>query len=189
MSSDGSSAGNTTAWPWSWQITPYSDQIKKGRYAFTLCKRTNIFYFYPLTIGVKSVGLLWQMLLEGNSFRTSDMSDSDTWNLKKQTNIILNNFDFQFILLSSMSIYFFKTQLTASYVSNKFWKLHLLVKKTYHGGKYTFCLTLAGPCAIIQFKQINQPDATVLQVYYLTFCFAQHVSGASTPIISSLLLH
>jgi len=24
----------------------------------------------------------------------------------------------------------------------------------------------------IQFKQINQPEATVLQVYYLTFCVA-----------------
>jgi hypothetical protein len=30
-------------------------------------------------------------------------------------------------------------------------------------------LTLAGPCIIIQFKSINQPDATVSQVYYLTF--------------------
>jgi hypothetical protein len=30
-------------------------------------------------------------------------------------------------------------------------------------------LTLAGPCIIIQFKYINQPDATVPQVYYLTF--------------------
>ena len=50
-------------------------------------------------------------------------------------------------------------------------------------------LTLAGPCIIIQFKQINQPDATVLQVYYLTFCVAQRVSGASTPIIRSLQLH
>jgi len=49
-------------------------------------------------------------------------------------------------------------------------------------------LTLAGPCIIIQFKQINQPDKTLLQVYYLTFCVAQHVSGASTPIIGSLLL-
>ena len=50
-------------------------------------------------------------------------------------------------------------------------------------------LTLAGPCIITQFKQINQPDATVLQVYHLTFCFAQHVSGASTSIIRSLQLH
>jgi hypothetical protein len=42
---------------------------------------------------------------------------------------------------------------------------------------------LAGPCIIIQFKQINQPDATASQVYYLMFmcrstCFgrlhAQH---------------
>jgi hypothetical protein len=38
-------------------------------------------------------------------------------------------------------------------------------------------LTLAGPCIIIQFKQINQPDATVLQVCYLTFCVAEHVLG------------
>jgi hypothetical protein len=30
-------------------------------------------------------------------------------------------------------------------------------------------LTLAGPCIIIQFKQLNQLDETVLQVYYLTF--------------------
>jgi len=50
-------------------------------------------------------------------------------------------------------------------------------------------LALAGPCIIIQFKQINQPDATVLQLYYLTFCVAQYVSGASTPIIRSLRLH
>ena len=50
-------------------------------------------------------------------------------------------------------------------------------------------VTLAGPCIIVQFKQINQPDAIVLQVYYLTFCVAQHVSGASTPIIRSLQLH
>jgi len=52
-------------------------------------------------------------------------------------------------------------------------------------------LTLAGPCIIIraQFKYIDQPDAKVLQVYYLTLCFAQHVSGASTPIIRSLQLH
>jgi len=42
---------------------------------------------------------------------------------------------------------------------------------------------------ISQFKQMNQPDATILQVYYLTFCVAQHVSGASTPIIRSLQLH
>jgi hypothetical protein len=28
---------------------------------------------------------------------------------------------------------------------------------------------LAGPCIIKQFKQINQPDATVSQVFYFTF--------------------
>ena len=50
-------------------------------------------------------------------------------------------------------------------------------------------LTLAGPCIITQFIQISQADATVLQVYYLSFCFGQHVSGASTPIIRSLKLH
>jgi len=44
-------------------------------------------------------------------------------------------------------------------------------------------------CIIIQFKQINQPDATVLQVYYLMFCVTQHVSGTSAPIIRSLKLH
>jgi hypothetical protein len=36
---------------------------------------------------------------------------------------------------------------------------------------------------------MNQPDAAVLQVYYLTFCVAQRISGASTPIIRSLQLH
>jgi hypothetical protein len=50
-------------------------------------------------------------------------------------------------------------------------------------------LALACPRIIIQFKQINQPDATVLQVYYLTFCVTQHVSGASTPTIRSWQLH
>jgi hypothetical protein len=52
-----------------------------------------------------------------------------------------------------------------------------------------FYLTLAGQCIIIQFKLFKQPDAAVLQIYYLTFCVAQHVSGASTPIIRSLQLH
>jgi hypothetical protein len=49
-----------------------------------------------------------------------------------------------------------------------------------HGTGSKFHLTLAGSCIIIQFKQINQPDATVLQLYYLTVCVTQHVSGAST---------
>ena len=40
-----------------------------------------------------------------------------------------------------------------------------------------------------KFKYINQPDATAPQVYNLTSCVAQHVSGASTPIIRSLQLH
>jgi len=42
---------------------------------------------------------------------------------------------------------------------------------------------------VFQFKQINQPDATVLQLYYLMFCVAQHVLGTSAPIIRSLQLH
>jgi hypothetical protein len=41
----------------------------------------------------------------------------------------------------------------------------------------------------MQFKQINPIDATVLQVNNLTFRFAQHAAGASTPIIRSLQLH
>jgi len=41
----------------------------------------------------------------------------------------------------------------------------------------------------LQFKQTSQADATVLQVYCLTFCVAQHVLGASTSIIRSLQLH
>ena len=36
--------------------------------------------------------------------------------------------------------------------------------------------------------KVKQLDATVSQVYYLT-CVAQHVSGATTPIIRSLQLH
>jgi hypothetical protein len=32
-----------------------------------------------------------------------------------------------------------------------------------------YLLTFASPCIFIRFKQINQQDATVLQVYYLTF--------------------
>jgi len=35
---------------------------------------------------------------------------------------------------------------------------------------------------------MNQLDATISQVYYLTFYVAQHVSGASTLIIRSLQL-
>jgi hypothetical protein len=34
--------------------------------------------------------------------------------------------------------------------------------------KNTF-LKFVSPCTIIQFKQINQPDATISPVYYLTF--------------------
>jgi len=56
----------------------------------------------------------------------------------------------------------------------------LFVGSEYRTGKYV---------DLFKFKQINQPDATVLQVYYLTFCVAQHVSGASTPIIRRLQRH
>jgi hypothetical protein len=41
----------------------------------------------------------------------------------------------------------------------------------------------------MQYKQINQADATVLQVYYLTFCVPEHVSDSSTPFVRSLQLH
>jgi len=37
-------------------------------------------------------------------------------------------------------------------------------------------------------NKLTNQMATVLQVYYLTFCVAQHVSGTSTPIIRSLQL-
>jgi hypothetical protein len=37
--------------------------------------------------------------------------------------------------------------------------------------------------------RVNQPNATVLQVYHLTFYVAQHVLCASTLIIRSLQLH
>ena len=47
-------------------------------------------------------------------------------------------------------------------------------------------LTLAGPCIIIQFRQINQPVATVSQVYYLTFMCRSTCFGRPTPIIRSL---
>jgi len=46
-------------------------------------------------------------------------------------------------------------------------------------------LKFASPCIIIQFKQINQLDATISPVYNLTFFSAQHVSGVLTPIIRS----
>ena len=78
------------------------------------------------------------MFLEGNAFLTSDMSDLNILNLKKQTNIITNASSFHFILLFSMFI-FFKAQLTASHVSSEFWKLNLPVK-TYHGGEHTYIL-------------------------------------------------
>jgi hypothetical protein len=54
-------------------------------------------------------------------------------------------------------------------------------------------LTLADPCIIIQFKQINQPDETVLQVYYLTLmcrstCFGRlhaHHQELTTALTAS----
>ena len=38
-------------------------------------------------------------------------------------------------------------------------------------------LTFASPCIIIRFKQINQQDATVSQVYYLTFTYGSTCFG------------
>ena len=60
-------------------------------------------------------------------------------------------------------------------------------------GKAINNVTSAGPCIIIQFKQINQPDATVAQVYYLTFmcrstCFGRlhaHHQELTTALIAS----
>jgi hypothetical protein len=54
-------------------------------------------------------------------------------------------------------------------------------------------LTLASPCLIIQFKEINQPDARVSQVYYLTFmcgstCFGRlhaHHQELTTALATS----
>jgi hypothetical protein len=37
----------------------------------------------------------------------------------------------------------------------------------------------------IRFEQINQLDATISPVYYLTFISAHHVSGVLTPITRS----
>jgi hypothetical protein len=54
-------------------------------------------------------------------------------------------------------------------------------------------MTLAGPCIIIQFKQINQLNATVSQVYYLMFmcgstCFGRlpgHYQELKTALTDS----
>jgi len=38
-------------------------------------------------------------------------------------------------------------------------------------------LKFATPCIIIQFKEINQVDATIPQVYYLTFMYSSTCFG------------
>jgi hypothetical protein len=38
-------------------------------------------------------------------------------------------------------------------------------------------LKFASPCIIIQFQQINQLDATIFQVYYLTFMYSSTCFG------------
>jgi hypothetical protein len=49
-------------------------------------------------------------------------------------------------------------------------------------------LTLAGLCIIIQLKQINRPDATVLQAYYLSSVFKNFFSRTTVTIKDSRLL-
>jgi len=54
-------------------------------------------------------------------------------------------------------------------------------------------LTLAGPCIIIQFRKINQPEAKISQVNYLTFicrltCFGRlhaHYQELTTALTAS----
>jgi hypothetical protein len=54
-------------------------------------------------------------------------------------------------------------------------------------------MTFANPCLITRFKLINQPDATVSQVYYLTFlrgstCFGRlhaHHQELTTALTAS----
>ena len=53
----------------------------------------------------------------------------------------MNTSGIHFILLSLKFIYFFKTQLTVSYVNNELWKLKLSVK-TYHGGKHSLFIII-----------------------------------------------
>jgi hypothetical protein len=59
--------------------------------------------------------------------------------------------------------------------------------------KYLCCLQNRLPsgdfCRTNSNKLTKQMQPTVLQVYHLTFCVAQHVLVASTPIIKSLQLH
>ena len=42
---------------------------------------------------------------------------------------------------------------------------------------YLLCLKFASPCIIIQFNLINQLDATISQVYYLTFVYSSACFG------------
>jgi len=41
-------------------------------------------------------------------------------------------------------------------------------------------LRFASPCVIIQFKSVNQLDATISQVYYLTFIYGSTCFGPTT---------
>ena len=44
-------------------------------------------------------------------------------------------------------------------------------------GPFFINLKFASPCIIIQFKQISQLDATIYQVYYLTFMYSSTCFG------------
>jgi hypothetical protein len=53
-------------------------------------------------------------------------------------------------------------------------------------------LLIKGLCSLeflVFFYKINQKDATIFQVYYLTLFVAEHVSGVIPPIIRSIQLH
>jgi hypothetical protein len=42
-------------------------------------------------------------------------------------------------------------------------------------------LKFASPCIIIHFKEINQPNATISQIYYLTFMYSSTCFGYTGP--------
>jgi hypothetical protein len=50
-------------------------------------------------------------------------------------------------------------------------------KKYTKVSKMFLNLTFASPCIIIRFKQIDQQDATISQVYYLTFMYGSTCFG------------